>query len=99
MPKVNLKLEELDGNAFMILGAFQKAAKREGWKDDLIQDVIKDAMSGDYDHLLLTISSYCVDEDYEIKHDPKFIGMAKFALSETGLTEDEVERELEDFIG
>ena len=30
--KVSLNLEGIDGNAFSIMGAFRKQARREGWK-------------------------------------------------------------------
>ena len=50
--KVNLDLTELDGNAFMLIGAFRKQARREQWTDAEIKAVTEDCMSGDYDHLL-----------------------------------------------
>jgi hypothetical protein len=59
--EVNLELVGMDGNAFAILGAFQREAKRAGWTPDEIDEVKIEAMSGDYDNLLATISSYCVN--------------------------------------
>lgn len=56
--KVNLKLEGLDGNAFVLLGAFRKQAKREGWTDNEVEAVTADASSGDYSHLLQTLISH-----------------------------------------
>lgn len=53
--KVKLKLAGLDGNAFMLMGAFQSAAKRQGWTSEEIDAVTEDCMSGDYDHLLQTL--------------------------------------------
>lgn len=63
--KVKLTLVGLDGNAFSILGAFQRAAKRQGWTREEISEVRKEAMSGDYDHLLCTIMDHCDDEEEE----------------------------------
>lgn len=57
--KVNLKMVGLDGNAFAIMGAFQRQARREGWKQDEINQVLDKARSGDYSNLICTIASYC----------------------------------------
>uniref|UniRef100_A0A6M3JKA3 Uncharacterized protein n=1 Tax=viral metagenome TaxID=1070528 RepID=A0A6M3JKA3_9ZZZZ len=53
--KINLELVGLDGNAFSLLGAFKKQAKREAWTGEEIKVVIDEATSGDYDHLLQTL--------------------------------------------
>jgi hypothetical protein len=50
--KVNLNLVGLDGNAFMLLGAFRRQAKKEGWTKEEIDAVCQQAMSGDYNYLL-----------------------------------------------
>ena len=50
--KINLELLGLNGNAFSLLGAFRKQAKKEGWAEEEIKVVIDEATSGDYDHLL-----------------------------------------------
>jgi hypothetical protein len=69
--KINLKLVGLNGNAFAILGAFNSAAKKQGWTREEIAEVTKEAMSKDYDHLLATIADHCknpagpTDEDIE----------------------------------
>ena len=55
---VNLDLAGVDGNAFSIMGAFSKQARREGWSKEAIDKVIAEATAGDYDHLLQTIISY-----------------------------------------
>lgn len=52
---VELDLVGLDGNAFVLMGAFQRAAKRQGTPKDEIKAVLDDCMSGDYDHLLQTL--------------------------------------------
>ena len=56
--KVRLQLVGLDGNAFALLGAFQKAARRQEWKEAEIKNIIKEATSGDYNHLLMTLMEY-----------------------------------------
>ena len=63
MKKVLLELVGLDGNAFAVIGAFRRAAKKCGWTKQEIDDVTKDAMSGDYNHLLAVIANHCTDED------------------------------------
>lgn len=58
---VKLDLVEINGNAFAIMGAFQQQARREGWTKEEIDLVLDEARSGDYDHLLQTIISYCYE--------------------------------------
>ena len=55
MKKVKLELVGLDGNAFALMGAFQKAARRQGWTPEEITKVLDDARSGDYNHLLCVL--------------------------------------------
>lgn len=57
--KVKLKLVGTDGNAYSLLGAFQKKARKEGWTSEEIKAVIDEATSGDYDHLLFVLSEHC----------------------------------------
>jgi hypothetical protein len=60
MPKkIKLKLVGLDGNAFSLMGAFKNQARKEGWTQEEIQEVLDQAMSGDYNHLLRTLHSHC----------------------------------------
>ncbi len=60
--KVKLSLVGLDGNAFVLLGAFSKQAKKEKWSKEEIGYVLKEAQSSDYDHLLRVLMSYCYDD-------------------------------------
>lgn len=60
---VDCKLVGEDGNAFAILGRFRNAAKRAGWTSDEIDEVLKDAMSADYNHLLATIDKWCSGQE------------------------------------
>lgn len=59
MPKTNItvQLTGEDGNAFMIMGKVIKALKRGGHAD-LVTAYQKEAISGDYDHLLATTMEY-----------------------------------------
>lgn len=49
----------VDGNAFVILGAVHRALKNEtNMSPQAIEEVINEAMSGDYNHLLCTCMQY-----------------------------------------
>lgn len=67
--KVNLQLVGLDGNTFSLMGAFQAQARKEGWTKEEIKIVIDDAMSGDYNHLLATLSDHCESTDEEDEYE------------------------------
>ena len=58
MEKVKMKLVGLDGNAFSLMGAFQQNARRQGWKKEEIDVVIKKCMSGDYNNLLCVLMEH-----------------------------------------
>jgi len=55
--RVKVKLLGKDGNAFFILGTVSKALKRAGLKAEA-EAYMKEAMGGDYDHLLQTTMKY-----------------------------------------
>jgi len=61
--KISLSLVGLDGNAFSLMGAFSRQARREGWSKDEINEVLQECQSGDYDHLLTTLMDHCEDTD------------------------------------
>ena len=63
MQKVQLKLVGINGNAFALMGAFNGAARKQGWTKDEIKTVLNKAMSGDYDHLLTTLLDNCEEQD------------------------------------
>jgi hypothetical protein len=63
--KVILELVGLDGSAYSVMGAFQRAARQQGWTKDEIKVVLDEAMSGDYDHLLVTIMDNTTSPDDE----------------------------------
>lgn len=53
-PHIVVSLSDQDGNAFMILGMCQHAAKEAGLTKEDIQAFYQEATAGDYDHLLRT---------------------------------------------
>ncbi len=57
--KVKCKLVGIDGNAFSLMGHFAACARKCKWSKEDIDKVLKEAMSSDYDHLLITLASYC----------------------------------------
>jgi hypothetical protein len=58
MKKPIVRLIGQDGNAYMILGLCQRAAKQAGWSQERIDAVMKEMRSKDYDHLLQTAIKY-----------------------------------------
>ncbi len=57
--KIQLDLHTLDGNAFCLMGAFQRQAKRERWNELDIRLVLDECKSGhNYDHLVQTLIKF-----------------------------------------
>ena len=54
LDKPELRLIGEDGNAFFVIGKALREAKRAGWSVEKIEAFKKEAMSGDYDHVLQT---------------------------------------------
>jgi len=57
--RVKLTLVGLNNNAFFLMGAFQKQARKEDWTKEEIDEVLNKCTSGDYDHLLQTLIGVC----------------------------------------
>lgn len=55
---VELQLVGLDANAFVLMGAFQRAARQQGWTEEDIKVVLDECMSSDYVHLLQTLIAH-----------------------------------------
>jgi len=53
--KLNLELVGKNGNAFYLLAYFQRKARKAGWSKEEILEVIEEAQSGDYNHLIQTL--------------------------------------------
>ena len=51
---IEVELSNYDGNAFVILGKVQSALKKAGASKEDVAEFLKEAMGGDYDHLLRT---------------------------------------------
>lgn len=60
---VPLRLVGVDGNAFMVIGAFRAAAKKAGTPQSEIDAVVNEAKEGDYDHLLATFMANTTPDD------------------------------------
>lgn len=57
-PQVRVKLSGRDGNAYNLLGICTRAAREAGVPKADIDAFLREAMSGDYDHLLATACSW-----------------------------------------
>ena len=57
--KVKLELVGIDGNAYALMGAFQRQARKEEWTKEDIDIVINECQAGSYDHLLRTLMRHC----------------------------------------
>ncbi len=58
MSKPKLRLVGSNGNAFSVLGRARKAAKKADWSKAEVDEMMQEAMSGDYDHLLQTMMKH-----------------------------------------
>ena len=56
--RVTMNLVGLDGNAFSLMGAFQKNARSQGWTQEEIEKVLDECTSGDYNHLLRVLMAH-----------------------------------------
>lgn len=59
--RVQLQLVGLDSNAYALLGAFDRQARREKWSEAEIDKVLTQAKTGSYDHLVATLADHCED--------------------------------------
>lgn len=53
-PEIEVKLIGNDGNAFAIMGTVKRALSKARVPQEEIDEYLKESMSGDYDHLLVT---------------------------------------------
>jgi hypothetical protein len=56
--KPRVKLAGTDGNAFALIAAAVRAAKKAGWAPEQIDEFKVKATKGDYDHLLRTLQQH-----------------------------------------
>lgn len=52
-----------DGNAFALIGRFQRAAKAQGWSAEQIRRVTLKMTGGDYNQLLSTLMAHTTEEE------------------------------------
>lgn len=64
-PDVLVPLVGESGNAFAILGRVQKELRRGGIEPEEIQEFVREATAGDYDHLLHTVMAWVNTEEGE----------------------------------
>lgn len=65
-PRINVPLIGEDGNAFAILGVVTRELRRAGVSIEERAKFNKEAMSGDYDHMLQTVMAWVsTDEENE----------------------------------
>lgn len=62
---VKTHLVGTDGNAFALMGTFSRQARKDGWTKEEIDEVLKEAMSGDYDNLIVTLANWTLDFNEE----------------------------------
>jgi len=70
MPRTEARMNLVgeDGNAFSILGRAQQAMRQAKVPKKIQDEYMKEAQSGDYNHLLATTMDYLIcdeEEDYE----------------------------------
>lgn len=64
MERPKVKLIGEDGNAFAIMGRVVRALRKAGYSSEKVAEYRKEAMSGDYNHLLAVTMDW-VDEGGE----------------------------------
>lgn len=57
-PEITVQLLGQDGNAFNVLGLCKRAMERNHLPQEEINQFIKEATSGNYDHLIATVMSW-----------------------------------------
>ena len=60
--KVKMTLIGVNGNAYSIMGEFSNYARKQGWTEEEIRNVLDEAMRDDYGHLLRIILKNIEDE-------------------------------------
>lgn len=56
LKKVKMTLVWIDWNSFAILWAFRRNALKQGLDKEKVAEIINEAMSSDYSHLICTIN-------------------------------------------
>ena len=61
-PTITVPLSDQDGNAMSIIGRVGAALKQAGVSREIRAEFAKEAMSGDYDHVLQTVMAWVETE-------------------------------------
>ncbi|MGL4562714.1 MAG: hypothetical protein ACRCVW_02515 [Brevinema sp.] len=61
--KVKGALDGINGNAFMLMGYFQKLARQQGFSKEWIKQVLDEARSKDYNYLVATLLLHMEEND------------------------------------
>ena len=61
LKKVKMRLDGLDGNAYALMGEFEREALEQKIPQTQINDVIDEMKSGDYDNLLRVLQDHTID--------------------------------------
>lgn len=57
-PEIEVDLIGMDSNAFSIIASVRKSLRRAGVDQEKIDLFVQEATSGDYDHLLQTVTKW-----------------------------------------
>lgn len=55
---VEMQLDGLNGNAFVLMGHFSSNARKQGWTKEEIDIVLTECRRSDYDHLLCVLIAH-----------------------------------------
>lgn len=58
-PEIEVQLTGTDGNAFALLGKVSQALRKGKVSKESRDEFMKEAMSGNYNHLLATCAEWC----------------------------------------
>lgn len=67
----------IDGNAFSLMGYTSKCMKSTGFSKEDIDKVMEDAMSSDYNHLIVVLDNAVQACNKHIEESPDFTGWDK----------------------
>ena len=67
--KVKMTLIGVDSNAFGLMGAFSREAKKQGWTKDEVQVVLDKCKTGSYEDLLCTLMDNIDDNSGDDEND------------------------------
>jgi hypothetical protein len=63
LPPVIFDLTSVDGNAYNLMGSWVAAARKARWPKAEIDRIRDEAMSGDYNHLIVTLMGNSSDPE------------------------------------